>query len=144
VDPSVTLAEARKHTPLFDEVLLCAPEIEPHLRTGVTLVADLFRGAGPLAGLHAALLTARHDTLLAVSGGQPLPPPETLLQLITHPSQGNAVVFEAAGQPVPFPGRYRRGCLRALRRALREGRVAVLPLLHELRCTRLPIDSERP
>ncbi len=74
----------------------------------------------PLALLHAALLLARAEALVALAGEDPLPPAALLRALATHPARGN-VLLPARAPLRPLPGRYRRGCLGALRRALLEG-----------------------
>jgi molybdopterin-guanine dinucleotide biosynthesis protein A len=50
----------------IDEVILAANDARPYARFGKTIVADLHPGAGPLAGIEAALchLAGRYDAVL--------------------------------------------------------------------------------
>jgi molybdopterin-guanine dinucleotide biosynthesis protein A len=126
VDPAPALAALTPLEALFVEVLLSAPRADALLALRLRVVAHRMTGAGAVAGLHAALLVARADTVLAVAV-DPSPRLDLLQRLVEHDSAARALVLPAS-PPRLWPGRYRRGCLKALRR----GRVEPARLLREL------------
>lgn len=111
-------------------ILACA---DRRLASTVAAVRPL-TGEGPVALLHAALIAARGDPLVAFDADQPLPPVELVRALASHPARGNVLLVES--EPLrALPGRYRRGCLGALRRALLEGERDLLAVTRALHAT---------
>ena len=53
------------------EILLVGGMIQPGPRPGVTPIADLMPGCGPLGGLHAALTAARGEPVIVVACDMP-------------------------------------------------------------------------
>jgi molybdopterin-guanine dinucleotide biosynthesis protein A len=128
VDRALLEAHVGELRELCDEILLCAPTISPGLlERGLPVVAARIAGAAALGGLHAALCVAREDAMLAIDASHPCAV-EQLRRLAEHPSGSNVLVAGRSG----LPGRYRRGCRAALRRALLAGRDldAILGELH--------------
>jgi hypothetical protein len=137
--------------PLFAEVLLCVdPPLAPRLRApsthpSVALVGPLVQteAAGrPLAQLVAALAVCRAEHVVALDAALlSLLRPQTLACLTELlPGDAGDVVRlvlsldnEPAGNPGFTPARYRRGCRRALERALRGGRFEPAAALRGLR-----------
>jgi molybdopterin-guanine dinucleotide biosynthesis protein A len=129
VDRALVEARAGELRELCDEILLCAPAISPELLAcGLPVVAARVAGSGDLGGLHAALSVARADAVLALDGSRPCAI-DASRRLAEHPGGSNVLL---AAPVSGLPGRYRRGCLAALRRALLEGREldAILGELH--------------
>jgi hypothetical protein len=120
---------------ICDELVLCAPAVLPELaRGGLPVVASRVAGSSLLGSLHAALCVARHDAVLALDGGQP-PAVDLLRRLAEDPSGSNALVVDrraSSESASGLPGRYRRGCLGTLRRALRERRFDLGAILVDL------------
>jgi hypothetical protein len=102
--PAPELASTRT---LFDEVLLCSDRLPDHLDLEVPLVSPL--GPPPLGAIVAALLVARHDTVVAAE--HPAPDLAALMR-----SRGDVALEEPSRL---LPGCYRRPCLRRLERALK-------------------------
>jgi len=100
----------------FGEVLICNDRPTEHLALGLSIVAPL--AASSLGALLPAIMVARHDWVVALDLGQPLPSTDNLIQLAVHPSAADAVLLQAAHL---LPGRYARSCAPALERALRSG-----------------------
>jgi molybdopterin-guanine dinucleotide biosynthesis protein A len=92
----------------------------PLLPAPLRLVRPLLRTGGAIGLLHAALLAARGEALVAIDGDGATVSPALLRGLAAHPARGNLLLV-AGPTSGPLPGRYRRGCLRALRGALRRG-----------------------
>jgi len=141
--------------PLFAEVVLCVdPPLAPHLKTSAahpaaSMVGPLVKtspAGRPLALLTAALTVCRTEHVVAVDAAQlGLLRPETLARL-TGPlsgDEGDVILLDLSHNEVDggaghttaglTPGRYGRGCRRALERALRRGRYEPTAALKGLR-----------
>lgn len=121
--------------PAFDEVLISANDpatIPPMLRDRHQVVADLHRGAGPLAGIEAGLNAARNDTLFAVACDMPLVTAELAAQIVTAAAGHDAAVPRIGGRPEPACAAYRRPAAGPIAAALREDRRRAAGVLAEL------------
>lgn len=106
---------------ISDDLLLAVAIPAEHLYLAAfTLVSPLFQGGGTVAALHALLLAARHDILVALRSplegdlltlANDLALDEGICDLLLHAS--------ASGTP-PLPSRLHQACLRPLERALLE------------------------
>jgi molybdopterin-guanine dinucleotide biosynthesis protein A len=75
-------------------------------------VGDRFAGAGPLAGVHAALVaTAAHAGVVCVAGDMPFVEPALLALLRDHAPDAAAVVPRVAGRAEPLLARWGRAAL---------------------------------
>jgi len=142
----VTLVEwlVARLAPGFAHLLVAAREAEqlpPSLRP--RLVRDLHVGAGPLAGVEAALAASPHDTVLAVACDMPGVTPE-LARRLTEAAGGDvdAAVPRVGGRPEPACAAYRRSAAGPIAAALQEGRLRAAAALDELRVRWL--DDEDP
>jgi molybdopterin-guanine dinucleotide biosynthesis protein A len=117
----------------FGRVFLVANDPTPWGDLALEIVPDRISGAGPLAGLDAALgaLAPDEDAAVCVAGDMPFLDAGALALLRDHPL-ADAVVPRIGGRPEPLFARYARGCLPAIQRALAEGRLKTQALLAEL------------
>jgi molybdopterin-guanine dinucleotide biosynthesis protein A len=118
---------------VFDRVFLVANDPGPWSDLGLTIVPDRVPGAGPLAGLDAALsaLDPGEVSVVCVAGDMPFLEPRALTLLRDHPP-AQAVVPRVAGRSDPLFARYHRSCAPVIARALAEGRLKAIALLDEL------------
>ena len=118
---------------VFTRIFLVANDPLPWGGLGLPIVPDRVPGAGPLAGLDAALaaLTAGEEAVVCVAGDMPFLDGRALALLRDHPP-ADAVVPLVGGHPEPLFARYARGCLPAIQRALAEGRWKTQALLAEV------------
>jgi molybdenum cofactor guanylyltransferase len=96
---------------------------------------DLHPGAGPLAGIEAALASKRGDLNLIVACDMPGLSPEWLAQLMDQAELTKAACLAAtdcAGQVHPLCSVYRSDCLAAVQSAITEKRFRLHDLLKEL------------
>jgi molybdopterin-guanine dinucleotide biosynthesis protein A len=107
-------------------------------------VPDRFPGLGPLAGLHGALLEARHPAVLLAACDLPFLSP-ALLRLLAETFLANpsaaAVVPRSPRGPEPLCAVYGKGCLAEVEGALREGRLSMAALLPRLPALLLPPET---
>jgi molybdopterin-guanine dinucleotide biosynthesis protein A len=110
----------------FPRVLVVANDAGPWAGLGVEVVADRFVGAGPLAGVHAALVaTAAHAGVVCVAGDMPFVAPGLLALLRDHAPESAAVVPRVAGRPEPLLARWSREALPLVEARLAAGERAV-------------------
>lgn len=113
------------------ETVLVAAGTEEHLADlpeGVVPVYDLFPGAGPMAGLHAAFARTDAEVLYVSAVDMPYLAADALLSV----PDGDAAVYTKDGRPDPLFGVYRHSCLPALTDALERGNRKMTGLLDAL------------
>jgi molybdopterin-guanine dinucleotide biosynthesis protein A len=147
---------ARRVLPVAGELLFSANAADPFAQLISTLpvpgrvVADLFPGAGPLAGIHAGLSAARHDLLLALATDIPF----VNLALVRH-IVGLAQGYDAIVPQIPHPATgelvweplhalYRRSCLPAIAARLAAGEHRVVGFLPDVRTRPLTLAEITP
>jgi molybdopterin-guanine dinucleotide biosynthesis protein A len=115
--------------PLFPRVLAVANDPAPWHARGVEVVPDRVAGAGPLAGLAAALEAAGEaEAVVCLAGDLPFLSPALLTALRDRAPEADALAPRPAGRAEPLCARY---SVRA--RSVVEGRLAGGQLaLHEL------------
>ncbi|HXM58190.1 MAG TPA: molybdenum cofactor guanylyltransferase [Candidatus Dormibacteraeota bacterium] len=143
-----TLVEwlAARLAPAFSHLLVAArsaDQLPPALRRH--LVRDLHVGAGPLAGVEAALAASPHDLVVAVACDMPAVTVELAERLADAATAGptyDAAVPRIDGRPEPACAAYRRSAAGPIAAALREGRYKAAHALAELHVNWL--DDEDP
>lgn len=130
--------------PLADELLISTNDptryatLVQGLPLPARLVADAYPGAGPLAGLHAGLLAAKHDLVLSAATDMPFVSRELALALLKACAGFDAVLprLVVAGhdapQPEPLFAAYRRTCLPPIEAALSAGRRRAVAFLGDI------------
>ena len=118
------------------------PKEYGHLGRG--LIADLYPGCGPLAGLQAGLLTVRHELLAVIPCDMPFASAR-LLEHMHRLSDGYDVIVPAQDDVSPGQVRYeplhaiyRRSCLPAIEAALADGSRKVTSFYSEIRLRCVP------
>ncbi|MBP1774945.1 MAG: molybdopterin-guanine dinucleotide biosynthesis protein [candidate division NC10 bacterium] len=141
--PMIT-AVANAARPVAAELFVVADDGEPYHRLGLKTVADVHKGRGPLAGLHAALTASlSHETLL-LSCDIPLVSTQLLRYLTGFHTTALARVAEMGGRIHPLCGVYDRRCLPVIERLIAGDRLAMTALLDAVGCRRVPITPDLP
>ena len=107
-------------------------------------ISDLHPGLGPLAGIEAALATARAELNLIVACDMPGLKCERLCRLLTAAEQSPGLCFVAqdmTGTLHPLCAVYRRDCLPVVEKALAAGRLKLLDLLSTLDATAVKLPA---
>jgi molybdopterin-guanine dinucleotide biosynthesis protein A len=142
----VTLVEwvVARLAPGFAHLLVAAREpdqLPMALRSH--LVRDLHAGAGPLAGVEAALAASPHDIVVAVACDMPAVTPDLVRRLAAEAGGPyDAAVPRVGGRPEPACAAYRQSTAGPIAAALREGRLRAAGALDDLRVRWL--DGEDP
>lgn len=133
VDGEPLLARAvRRFSAVFSRVLVSTASPERYPELGNKRVYDRYPGAGPLAGLHAALAEAGEDVFL-VGGDMPFADPEKAVKLISLCGDCDAcVLLDENGRREPLFGYYRYSALEKAEALLKAGRNRMAGLLSAL------------
>jgi molybdopterin-guanine dinucleotide biosynthesis protein A len=119
---------------IADDVFLVAPPRSKYSQFGVSILPDLYEEGGPLGGIAAALVHARHDACLVVACDMPFLNVE-LLRWMAGRSRGYDVLVPRVrgesrqGGPLVYQtlhAIYAKRCLPAIERALAQGRRQVV------------------
>jgi len=103
------------------------------------VIADRFPDAGPLAGIHAGLLAARHDLLLALAADMPFVNLALIQRMIALADGFDAVVPQTVHPETgeitwePLHAIYRRSCAPAVAARLAAGARQVLSFFADVR-----------
>jgi molybdopterin-guanine dinucleotide biosynthesis protein A len=128
------LLEALRAT--FPRVLVVANDPAPWSGLGIEVTPDLHPGAGPLAGVHAALVaTGAHAGVVCVAGDMPFVAPALLELLRDHAPRADAVAPRLAGLAEPLVARWGRACLDVVEARLAAGERAVHAIFEAVRTT---------
>jgi len=114
---------------LFPQVLVATDRPERFHGLAVDTVADRFPGAGPLAGIHAALLAARHPHAFVAACDMPGLDADVIRFLLARIGDADAVVPRWDGDVEPLHAVYAARCLPAMEANLRAGRHAMRDFL---------------
>jgi molybdopterin-guanine dinucleotide biosynthesis protein A len=121
------------------EVLLVANVAEPYARYGLRTVADVVPGKGAPGGVHAAMVGAHTEWVLAVACDMPFVRPEAVRLLLEARSpEVDAVCFEVSGRPEPLLAVYRTALADAWGEVLKKEDPSLRALLARCRTRFLP------
>lgn len=105
-----------------EEILISGPEHAAWRETEFAIIADAERGAGPLAGVVAALRVCESPMLLALAVDLPLMTSNYLRQLLTQCADGTGAVPIADERFEPLAAVYPAGALPIAEDCLASGR----------------------
>lgn len=131
------LAELRK---LCSDIVIVANDraaFAPWQSRHVKVIPDLQPGSGPLAGLQAAMTSARTESLWVVACDMPFASAaaaSAMAELLAEEGM-DAVMPMLDGKVQPLHAMYRRRCLAAVDELLRAEQYRVMALLHKLNYT---------
>lgn len=122
----------KRFSTVFPRVLVSTASPERYPELGDIRVYDRYPGAGPLAGLHAALSAAGEDVFL-VGGDMPYASPEKAMRLAALCGDAEAcVLLDADGRWEPLFGYYRDSVLEKAEALLNAGQNRMAGLLSGL------------
>ncbi|CCQ94472.1 putative molybdenum cofactor guanylyltransferase [[Clostridium] ultunense Esp] len=122
----------QKLHPYFEEMLLIANEPEEFKEFGLPIFSDRHPGKGPLAGIHAGLISSSHEANLMVACDMPFVSGELAAFLIKLSEGYEAVVPRVGGVLHPLFAVYRRSLIGKADRALQEGKLKLTDFLSTL------------
>ena len=129
----IVVRTVRVFRALFPQVLVSTNRPERFAALEVDTVADRFPGAGPLAGIHAAMLTSRYPHVFVAACDMPGLDPDVIRLVLARIGTADAVVPRWDGDVEPLHAVYALQTLPAVEAALRSGRNAMRDFLQTVR-----------
>ena len=130
--------------PIATELFVVVDEGQPYHALGLTTVPDVYRGRGPLGGLHAALSASRAEATLLLACDIPLVSTALLRHLTACSSDAPARAVEIDGRIHPLCAVYDRRCLPVIEQLIADDRLAMAGLLDAVGAQRVPITPDLP
>jgi len=119
-----------------DDVRIVTNEPDRYAALGVRIIADRIADAGPLGGLHAALVDAGQDRVVVLACDLPFVTPallQTLLAAFETGGEVDAVVPRSARGVEPLCAVYAARCAAVAERRIRAGNLSMRGLLKDVR-----------
>jgi len=117
--------------PLCDEKLISSNSIDDY--PGCRIIPDLIKGQGPLGALHSCLLAARNPDLIIVATDMPFITTAALAKLRQEHSGFDVVIPRSPDGMQPLAALYRKSCLNAIDRQLKQGNFKIRSFFPEVR-----------
>lgn len=122
----------RRYRAVFPRVLVSVADMDKYPALGDARVADRYPGAGPMAGLHAALLAAGDDVFLTAAD-MPFSDPAAAMRVAALCGRHAACVLtDGEGRWEPLFGFYRQAALPQAEALLASGRRSMAALLERV------------
>ena len=135
-DTTIIGALYRTLAAIFPEVIIVTNTPEEYAGIPCRTVADIFPGAGSIAGLHAALAHSRTERIFVAACDMPLVSEELIRALCAMDGWEDALIPFSDGGQEPLHAVYARSSLAEIQGALERGEKKILDILTRLR-TRL-------
>ena len=119
-----TLLESavNRFSEVFDELYISVADAEKYRDIVAKRVVDIFRGAGPLSGLHAALESLPGDGVFLVAADLPFSCPLAAKHIIKLCEDNDACIIRLPdGRLEPLFGYYRKALLPMCEEAIKSG-----------------------
>jgi len=116
----------------FDEIIIVANEPEAYEVFGYEVIQDVYKGKGPLAGIHVGLSRALHDDVLIVACDMPRITPQMTEILYAYNEPYDALVSYDGDEIHPLFSMYNKRCLPEIERHLKEDLLKLKLFLKEV------------
>lgn len=132
---------------IFNEVIIISDHRERYEHLNIPIYPDIYKEAGPLAGIHSAFLNTNSESLFIVTCDNPFIDPEAIRYLADLNSSDDVMVYSFAENIQPLFGVYRRTCFPMLIEQLEYKRLPALEFLKKVKTKfinpiNLPFDIE--
>ncbi len=128
-----------------DEQVVIANEVDAYVSLGLPVRSDVLEGAGPLAGLHSALLYAQErgcDGVVVLACDMPFPSAALLRALVQHAQEQEADAVLPASDSrrgmEPLCAWYSTACIAPIERAVAREELRVIGFHDDVRVAVLP------
>jgi FdhD protein len=127
----------RQLSEIFEEVLLVTNNPEQYEFLPCRKVADLFPGAGALAGIHSGLYHSANPAIFAVACDMPYLNNELVRHLAGRADAGSVLIPEGPAGLEPLHAVYGKGCLAAIEETLIHGEKRILSFFDRVKTIKI-------
>lgn len=131
---SLLASAVKRFSGVFDQVWLSVNDPSKYDDIKAPRIVDVYKGCGPLGGLHAALTEADEDGVFLVAADLPFADPRAALKIMTL--TGNAdvgLMIDGQGRYEPLFAYYKKTVLPHAESALKDGQYKLSWLLDQMR-----------
>lgn len=100
----------------YKEIIIVSNNIEEYKDFNVRVVKDIYKGNGPLSGIHSALINSSTDKVLCVACDMPLITKDTLNIIGNHSEEYDVLVPKVNEKMQPLCSIYSKKLLLSLKR----------------------------
>ncbi len=118
---------------VFDDIIIVANAEEPYQFLDLPIVKDKIINKGPLAGIQAGLLAAKHETNLVVACDMPFISAQIAKQLVEQSQGYDAVVPLVKGKHQPLFAVYKKALLPLITACLETDQLRMKDMLNQVK-----------
>lgn len=111
---------------------------------GITCIPDIWKGRGPLGGIHAGLMASSNPTVFAVACDMPFLSKDLIRYMMGLTGDNDVVVPYVNGEYEPMHACYSRKCLGPIERALVNPRPKIIHFYPEVRVRKVSREEIAP
>ena len=104
----------------YKEVIIISNNLEEYKGFNLRVVEDIYKGNGPLSGIHSALNNSTTDKVLCIACDMPLITKETLNIIGNYDEEYEVLVPKVSGRLQPLCGIYSKDIIPKLEEAIKE------------------------
>ncbi|WP_195987436.1 molybdenum cofactor guanylyltransferase [Clostridium sp. D53t1_180928_C8] len=104
----------------YKEVIIISNNLEEYKGFNLRVVEDIYKGNGPLSGIHSALINSTTDKVLCIACDMPLITKETLNIIGNYKEEYDVLVPRVSERLQPLCGVYSRNIISKIEEAIKE------------------------
>jgi len=133
----------RVYRPLFGEIIISTNSPLEYLEFDARLITDIYRGKGPLGGIHAGLLHATCEHAFVSACDMPFLSEAFIRHMIERAAGYDLVVPVTANGFESLHAIYSRKCLPVIESQIERGELKVSHLFKKFKTREIPVDEIR-
>lgn len=104
----------------YKEVIIISNNLEEYKGFNLRVVEDIYKGNGPLSGIHSALINSTTDKVLCIACDMPLITKETLNIIGNYKEEYDVLVPRVSERLQPLCGVYSKNIISKIEEAIKE------------------------
>ena len=104
----------------YKEVIIISNNLEEYKGFNLRIVEDIYKGNGPLSGIHSALINSTTDKVLCIACDMPLITKETLNIIGSYQEEYDVLVPKVSERLRPLCGVYSKNIISKIEEAIKE------------------------
>ena len=104
----------------YKEVIIISNNLEEYKGFNLRIVEDIYKGNGPLSGIHSALINSTTDKVLCIACDMPLITKETLNIIGSYQEEYDVLVPKVSERLQPLCGVYSKNIISKIEEAIKE------------------------